>query len=488
MAAKDKFFTPVREKVRAWLKEGESERLEFKISFGQDTIESLVAFANTRGGIVVLGVSDTGDVKGVALAKEIINQWINEVKSKTAPQLVPDAEIAEMDGKMVVCMAISEYPVKPVACKGRYYKRVGNTNHLLSIQDVVNIHLQSVNTSWDFYPRPGKDIFQISLEKVTRQIEIVGKRKESAISEDPLTFLREHSLIDGEKITNACWLLFLPEQESTTTIELGHFASPTVIKDSLTLKMDLFTEVEEVMNFIRKHISKAIVITGDPRNTERWQYPLEAIRELVLNMIVHRDYTSSYDSTIKIYDDHIQFYNPGALPDSISIEQLLSNDYVSQPRNRQIAEMFKETGMIEKYGSGIRRVCNAFADYGLPVPKFTKLPNGMIVEVFAEKKAVNDLYMTGEPEVEYIAKRPGRNKYVVENDVIADRLGDRLGDSQQSILKVIKNNPYISLSRRSKEIGISQTAIEKNVNKLKRTGLLLRVGSNKTGYWKITQK
>jgi len=91
----------MNDKLQNWLNEGESEHLEFKTSFGQETIDTLVAFANAKGGIVLLGVSDEKEIIGVTLAKESINQWINEIKSKTAPQLIPDVEILEMPEKTI---------------------------------------------------------------------------------------------------------------------------------------------------------------------------------------------------------------------------------------------------------------------------------------------------------------------------------------------------------------------------------------------------
>src|SRR5690606_40754625 len=106
-----------------------------------------------------------------------------------------------------------------------------------------------------------------------------------------------------------------------TTIQMGHFASETVIKDDITLSTDIVTEVEEVMDFVRKHINKEVIITEQPENIERWQYPLEGIRELVVNMIVHRDYMSGLHSTIKIFPDSIVFYNSGTLPAHITIDR-----------------------------------------------------------------------------------------------------------------------------------------------------------------------
>jgi len=102
------------------------------------------------------------------------------------------------------------------------------------------------------------------------------------------------------------------------------------------------------------------------KGEERWDYPLEALREIVVNMIVHRDYMASSDSMIKIFDDRIEFFNPGCLMEGLSIKQLVRGNYISAIRNKQIASLFKEAGIIEKYGSGIKRILESMRSYGLP--------------------------------------------------------------------------------------------------------------------------
>ena len=496
--------------LQKWLEEGESKRVEFKLSFGQDAIETLTAFANTEGGVVLIGVSDAKEIKGVDISAESVNKWVNDVKMKTAPQLIPDAGIINVEGKTVVYLGMAAYPVKPVACRGRCYKRVANTNHILSTQEIVNIHLQSINSSWDFYIRPNKKIADISLEKVNKQIENINKRKLVPI-ENPLTFLKKYNLIDGEQITNACWLLFLPEQETTTTIELGHFASETVIKDSVTLKSDLFTEVEQVMEFIRKHISKELIITDTQvENIERWEYPLDAIRELVLNMIVHRNYTLPYDSVIKIFKDRIQFYNPGSLPDSISIQQLLTDDYVSQPYNKQVAEIFKEAGLIEKYGSGIKRVREEFTGYGLPEPTFKKALDGVIVTAFGTnymKKLVTDdtenVTDDTENDTENLTNVTDKLKNVTdvtENDTenfgnVTDKLQNVTDDTENvtddvtdrcyRLLEIIIANNQISTQKMAEIMHVTKRTILRDIEKMKQENQIERIGSEKNGYWKI---
>jgi ATP-dependent DNA helicase RecG len=460
------------DQLQTWLSEGESETVEFKTSFGQDTIETLAAYANTKGGVVLLGVSDTAKIVGVTLSKESINQWINEIKSKTLPHLVPDITDFTINNMTVVCIAIFEYPVKPVSCQGRYFKRKANANHQLSSGEVANLYLQSVNSSWDCYVREDVSMDEISLEKVRVFIEKVQKRN-VAITDDPLSFLFKYRLIKETQVTNACYLLFAKENNLYATIELGFFANEILIKDSARVKSDLFTEVDEVMTFIRKNIRKGIIITGEPQNMERWEYPLEAIRELVLNMIVHRDYTSSYDSIVKVFPDRIEFYNPGTLPDNISLQQLMNDAYVSQPRNKLIAEMFKEAGFIEKYGSGIKRVINAFAMMNLPKPDFIPLLSGFKVIVHGQSDLKTGLEIQKE------------TKKILGREKATEKATERITKNQQLIINSIMQNPYVTSEELAEIVDIRADNIRKNLARLKAKCFLERVGSDKEGYWKV---
>jgi ATP-dependent DNA helicase RecG len=175
--------------------------------------------------------------------------------------------------------------------------------------------------------------------------------------------------------------LFVDSETMLTSIDLGRFTSETIIKDSLTVRSDLFSNVDAVLDFLLKHINKGYIISGKAQRTERWDYPMDALREIVINMIVHRDYTSSSEAIIKIFDDHIEFYNPGKLSGGLSVKQLLAGNYTSSIRNKQMATLFKEAGLIERYGSGIKRILESFAKHDLNPPLFEELQEGFRVTV-----------------------------------------------------------------------------------------------------------
>jgi predicted HTH transcriptional regulator len=122
---------------------------------------------------------------------------------------------------------------------------------------------------------------------------------------------------------------------------------------------------------------------ANPRREERWDYSMEALREIIINMIVHRDYRSANDSTIKVFDDRIEFFNPGVLLDALTVEKIKTGHYKSHLRNKQVATIFKELELIEKYGSGVRRVIDTFVAYGLPEPEFEATQGGLAVTVLS---------------------------------------------------------------------------------------------------------
>ena len=140
-------------------------------------------------------------------------------------------------------------------------------------------------------------------------------------------------------------------------------------------------EVEEIMDFITAYITKEFIITGKPQREERWQYPLDAIREIAMNAVIHRDYQEGTHTQIKVFRDKISFWNSGKLPPDLTIEDIKPGAIQSKPRNRLLAHIFKELGIIDKYRAGVNRVIEDFRAYGLEEPSFEEKFGGFYVVV-----------------------------------------------------------------------------------------------------------
>jgi ATP-dependent DNA helicase RecG len=453
--------------LKKLIKKGESNSLEFKSNFSNEAIETIAAFSNTHGGTVLLGVPDSGVVTGLSLTDETAQQWLNEIKTKTTPSITPDIETAQVDGKTVTIIRVKEYPIKPVAVKGRYYKRVGNSNHLMRPDEVAQAHYKTFNSSWDYTIDPEHTLADISLTKVKKFISRINRGRKVKIKDSPLQVLKKFNLLRGKRISRACYLLFLKGESLFTAVELGRFQTPTLIKDGDRTKADLFTQVDAVLDFITKHINKEYIITGAPQREERWDYPLDALREIVINSIVHRDYSGSTTGIVKVFDDKIQIYNSGKLPPGLTVPMLLRGDYTSTPRNVQVADMFKEAGVIERYGSGIGRIVDDFKAYGLAAPEFKEVGESFMVTVSKTRP-------------------PGFHLNTIQKGLV-ERLAERLAESQKKILTLVQAKPNISKKDLAAAVGISTTAIDKNISALKAKGLLKRVGPDKGGHWALLE-
>jgi len=441
------------------LPKSESKTVEFKTAFNQDTIVSLVAFANADGGSVYVGVRDDGKVVGVSLAEESETAWVNEIKNKTAPAIVPEADRLVVDGKNVVRLYIAPLPVKPTSVQGRYYVRKGKANHLMSISELSDMYLRAMSSSWDAMPS-NHSLEDISLEKVAA----FAKRMNPDNPDDPMRILRKLSLFSGNRPTNACYLAFALDYCFETSFQVGRFKTGSHIIDDKAFNCDLLGEIDGIMAFIMKHLMGEIVITGKPQHDIRYDYPVDAIREIVLNMLVHRDYCNPHiTNTIKIFDDHIEFTNAGGLPDGLTVEDILSDDYISSPRNPKLAALFRDAGLIEKYGSGIKRVLDSCKAHGGVRAYFEDHGNWFKVVLTKLNNALTD--------------RLGEK--------LGEKLGKRLGKTRASILSVLQEEPSLSITRLAAKVGVSTTAIEKNITWLKSNGYLLRVGSARAGRWEV---
>ena len=465
----------------------ESEQVEFKTSFNEDVIISLVAFSNTKGGVVYVGMSDNAEVKGIQIGKETIQNWINEVKNKTTPQLVPDADILVFEDKSVIALSITEYPIKPVAVRGRFYKRINNSNHLMSIDEISNEHLKTINSSWDYYVDPNHDLDAISLDKVERFVNKIQQRSQNELQLTPLEFITKMEILREGKLTFGGYLLFAKDYCLISDIQVGRFKSDITIIDSISLNFDLFTEVDEVIAFIKKHLMIEYIITGNPQRTERFDYPLDAIREIVTNMIVHRDYRESSGSIIKIYDDRIEFYNPGKLYGGTTIQDLFSGNYTSKSRNKLIAKAFKEIGLIERYGSGIIRIRNICKEYGIVEPSFSEIANGFMVTLFKEK--IIDLVYSAIEHVNVPVNEPVNiSEYVSVNELVdsgIEPVNEPVNERQLMIILLIQQNKHISLNELSAKCKVGRETIKRDMKILKILKIVERIGSDKDGFWKI---
>ena len=376
------------------IKTGESTTVEFKEKFDERCIESLVAFANTKGGVIFIGVSDKNNIKGIKIGKETINQWVNQISISTEPRLIPEIEKMQIDGKTVIAIQIKEYPIKPISTKGRCFKRVDSSNRSMTPQEIMQMYLHSTGLSWDKYPAQNASLEDIDIENVRKYMQKAKEtgRKKISEDEDPVQVLEKMNLITRGQITWAAVLLFGKEPQkiiSQAAIHCGRFKEGNMVIDDRMITGTLFEQINEGMDFIHKNINVKFVMTGKPEREQVWDYPLEALREALVNAVCHRDYTILSHIEIRIFDDKLVIWNPGHLPFGITLEELYK-PHSSALRNKGLAEVFYDTELIEQWGSGIEKMQKYCLNVGLPEPIFEE-DQGF--QVMFKKDIYNEEYL-----------------------------------------------------------------------------------------------
>ena len=447
---------------------GESAHVEFKESFGDAVIESLVAMSNAGGGRIIIGVRDNGTVCGITPNKPNIASWINDIKMKTSPALFPDIELAGLHHDIIAVITIKDVPIKPVATKGKCFIRRGSSNHLMSIPEIADMYLKTYNLSWDSLIDPDTTPADLSPKKVERFRELLEKQASVTVPEDSFTLLKKFSLLKNDRETTfAASLLFSAKPPINTAIHAVRFKGTT--KDESTediyIQEDLVAETELLMEFIHRSIRKGVrKVSALKQLTHEtvWQYPPDAMRELVVNLVIHRDYKNASPSCLFIFDDRIEMWNPGEMPKGLSLAKLQSGDYEPSARNPLLTRVFKELGLIENLGSGLQKVCRILTDAGLPLPFMEALSSGTRIVVRSEN-----------PE-----------KYPVKHSEDSVKSSVK---SSVKILSLLAGMPSISAAEVSCKIGLTLRAVEKIIAKLKATGKIKRIGPDKGGHWEVVE-
>ncbi|MBC8176634.1 MAG: putative DNA binding domain-containing protein [Deltaproteobacteria bacterium] len=368
-------MTPTDQLQPRYLQDPESRRLEFKERFskGEQVVRTAVAFANGAGGRIVFGIQDEPrKVVGIPEEKlfSLEEKIISSIFIQCAPAIVPEIYIQATAGKTLLVVEIFPGSYKPYYLKkhgkhGGTYVRVGSSNRKASLESIEALERQQRKVSFDslpVYDCPQEDVDLGSFKKAYRAL--TGK----AIG---ITHLQNIGLLHPERdrvhTTHAALLLSRSPVRKRyfpyAKLECARFKGTTkkVFLDQATIDDPVHEAVEPCMAFIKKNIALGATI-GEIYRQDRWEYPLEAVREALINAIIHRDYAIlGSDIKVAIYDDMLEITSPGPLPDLLSFEDLGTGR--SEIRNRVLAPIFKDMKLIEAWGSGIQKMHDELADY-----------------------------------------------------------------------------------------------------------------------------
>ena len=418
----------------------ESERIEYKSQMLEDLYKEVIAFANTDGGVIYIGIDNEGNLTGIDDVDETYTRLTNGIRDAIAPDVTMFVRYVLQDNK-VIQIEVGEGSYKPYYLKAKGIKPTG------------------------VYVRQGASSVQASPDQIRRMIkESDGDNYEDSRSLDQdLTFsaaetafqrygvefsiekYRVLGITQNDIFTNLA-LLLSDQCLHTTKIAVFKDEFCTEFRDSKEFGGSVFKQFEDSVTYLALCNRTASTIKGVVR-TDKKDYPEEAIREALLNAIVHRDYSFSGSIIINVNDSKMEFISLGELLPGLSTEDIRIG--VSQPRNKKLAEVFHRLRLIESYGTGIRRIFKLYENCPIqPVIEVTAnafkivLPNMNACGAVAERvpEAAEKAPVAITPQMKTVL------------DYLAE-YGEMTDEDLQELLNIKKTRAYL-LARQMNENGL----------------------------------
>ena len=373
------------------LQKPEGKTLEFKrdLSSPDSILRTLIAFANTAGGRLIIGVEDQSKhVSGIMDPFKMEEKLANLVSDSIAPQLLPDISVIPWRSTYLLIANIFPSQAKPHYLKkfglekGAYI-RVGSTNRLADQTMIAELQRIKTEDPYDKQPIPTLDSEALDFQVAAELFAPV-----KALTRGDLTSLDLITLYQDKKVpTIAGVILFGKERLKffpDAWIQVGRFSgtTKTTIRDTQEIKTYPILAIDEALNFVKKHAEMGIEIQG-ARNTKKWSLPLGAVREALINAVVHADYSQQgAPIRLAIFDDRIEIENPGLLLPTLTIDEIKRG--ISKLRNRAIGQVFHRLGLIERWGSGIGRIIDLCKERGFAEPIFEEIGSHFRVTIFTQ--------------------------------------------------------------------------------------------------------
>ena len=419
--------------LNALIPEGEGETLEFKEQWNEHGLEAVASFVNTKGGTLLIGVKDDGTILGwIGKDREqqvVINKIVEILR------VHPEVSIQQEQGKPVLVIE-----VKPastfVACHGRYYHRVGNSTREIPPEQLGRYFVAKLGVQWDSVT-DGYTLDLIDPVAIQRFLELAKGRLPFAKDNDSVeSILKKLGLIRDGKITRGAVLLFGKDPQGVFTsaqIHMGRFKDDITIIDDKILKGNLFAQLEGAVQLFRTYLHVRYEFEGKSRDDEPlsamqrkeiWDYPIEALREAVINALIHRDYfQTGSEIQIRVYDERVVITNPGTLPDGITVDELKREGHPSVPRNSLLAQVFYYGEMLEKWGTGTSRMIALCRYQGILEPEFSANPDSFSVTFSKDIYATERLVALGLSERQVKAVLYAREHGTITNKEFRDLTG-----------------------------------------------------------------
>ncbi|MCM1158238.1 MAG: putative DNA binding domain-containing protein [Bacteroidales bacterium] len=364
----------------------EHQTIEWKESWHDEFLEWICGYANAYGGTLYIGKNDNGEVIGLSDKdrKKLLEAIPNKITDTMG--IVADVNLLYENDLQYIEIIVDKYP-SLISYHGKYFYRSGSTMRTITGKELDKAILKSQGRTWDGMPiaklkvedlRP--EAIELFKEKAVRRGRLIPEeaRVENSILLDNLHLFDE----DGYLI-RAAMLAFYKEPEKWVTgayVKIGYFAqSDADLKYQDEVHGSLIEQVDKTVDLVYTKYMKALITYEGIQRIEQFMFHQDAFREILLNAIVHKDYSSCNPIQISVYEDKIYIWNDGEMPEGLDSADKLFMKHSSKPYNPKLANVFFMSGMIEAWGRGFEKIKEACAKYGGPLPEYNISASGIMV-------------------------------------------------------------------------------------------------------------
>ena len=463
--------------VTTFIRQGESPTVEFKKSTGQlkAAFETICAFLNGQGGIVVIGVKNDGQIVGQDVTDNTRQEIARDIKKIEPPAQVDVHYVPTNNGKFIIALEADSGKHAPYMYDARSYQRIQSSTGLMSqhLYEQLLVRRGQLNHAWDAQIAKGYSIDSLDHEDIRRTVK--GGIDKHRISIEVLNYdidhiLRNLELIRDDKLINAAVVLYAKDVRpdySQCMIRLARFRGTDKSGDFIDNQRvygNAFRIISAALEFTQRHLPIASFFEpGKIQRIDQPAIPQLALREALVNSIAHRDYTNHSTSiSLAIFDDRLELWNNGILPPQLNIAALRQR-HESYPRNKKIAAVFYDQGWVEGWGTGTTRMIGYCRENDTPEPEFEEYSGGFAV-IFRFKES-----MGGMPQ----KKRPSGK--------------GALSQRQNKILEILATEKELSVNDIYDQLDVigSLRTVKADLSALKKLGLIEQVGSGKLSLWKL---
>ncbi len=474
---------------------GESRNIEYKVTVpdkSEKYMKTVVAFANGRGGKIVFGIDDkTLDIVGMDADNiyKTMDAITNAISDTCEPAIRPDVALQTVKDKTVIVVEILPGAQRPYYIKsqgmvdGTYVRVAGTTRHVEGYM-LKELILEGQNRYFDSEICQNMTVSDSEIEKLCKSMKETAmkntwqdseKSKIKDVTKNVLVSWGVLKEVEGKVYPTNAYALLTGKMPQMPVIQCGVFkgTNRAYFVDRREFEGSIQEQMEAAYQYVLEKINMGMTITGMYRQ-DIYELPTDSIRELIANAVAHRSYLDPGNIQVALFDDRLEVTSPGMLLNNVTISKMMEG--YSKPRNPAIASAFAYMKIIEKWGTGIPRLFKACEEYGLPKPELIDFDGDFRVNMY--RRVASELGVDG-------ATTQATQGTTQATQGTTQTIPKGVSEDDKAVLTSIVEDPRITQKEIAAKLDWKIDRVKYYLNKLKRKGIIKRVGTSQNGHWEV---